>query len=83
MSRKRVNVRPVAGGKPDVTVVFGGKNQSFYYDLLRIARDDFQIPQVTLARMVIIEWVKNYKQAGEKTQNKIASQLVMKFDGGA
>lgn len=61
MSRKREYVKAEAGQKPAVRVGFGGKTLNDYYSILRIAREVFGVPQATLCRQILVDWVRLFR----------------------
>jgi hypothetical protein len=63
MTRKRRFTKVEAGQKPAIRVGFHGKNINEYYSLLRIAREHFKMPQATLARQVLVDFVKSFRMA--------------------
>lgn len=73
MARPRVFTKMVtseAKYQPAVRITFKGKDQSDYFSLNKIAKEDFETNQTALARLIICEWLKKYrenKKAGRPT----------------
>lgn len=82
MTRKIVNTKPVAGGKPAVRVEFAGKYQTDYFSLRKIAINDFRMSQTGLARMVLCEWIRNYRGETEPGKARILQSLQMQMEFG-
>jgi hypothetical protein len=83
MTRKIVNTKPVAGAKPAVRVEFAGKYQTDYFSLRKIAINDFRMSQTGLARMILCEWIRNYRGETEPGKARILHSLQMQMEFGA
>ena len=62
MSRKIVHKKAAAGLKPAVRVSFGGKTLNDYFSLRKIAVEDYGMTQTTLARIIITDFLKAYRE---------------------
>lgn len=84
MARTRVFNKPVtkdAKYKPAVRIVFAGKYQSDYFSLNKIANEDFETNQTNLARIIICEFLKDYREKKKAGKPTGTQQMVMILRG--
>lgn len=84
MSRTRVFTKMVGSDakyQPAVRIVFKGKDQSDYFSLKKIAEDDFDVTQTALGRLIICDWLRNYRDIKKAGHSAKAQQMVMILKG--
>jgi len=82
VSRAIKFTKAVAGEKPAVRIEFAGRVLNDYFSLRKIARDDFNIPQTTLARKIICEWLKRYREAVKNGEERAVRQMTLAIEVG-
>lgn len=81
MAKPRIfkGIRSKGNGSPAIRVAFTGKDQLAFYDLLKIAENDFDLTQTALARLVLMDWVKNFEMKRKESREK-AVQIVLDLE---
>lgn len=84
MARTRVFTQMVskdAKYKPAVRIVFTGKDQADYFSLNKIAKEDFETNQTNLARLIICEWLREYREKKKAGKPTGTQQMIMILKG--
>ena len=84
MPRTRVFTRPVnkeAKYQPAIRVEFAGKYQVDYFSLRKIAEEDFETSQTALARLILSEWARVYRENKAAGKPLGVQQMVMILRG--
>lgn len=85
MGRKRVFTKMVskdAKYQPAIRITFKGKDQSDYFSLKKIAEEDFApITQTGLGRLIICDWLREYREHKREGRTAKAQQMVMILTG--
>lgn len=85
MSKKRVFTKMVskdAKYQPAIRVEFRGRFQSDYFSLKKTAETDFDgLTQTGLARLIICDWLKKYRDSKENGVGPKTQQMVMILTG--
>jgi len=83
MGKKRVFTKMVSADakyQPAIRIQFKGKDQSDYFSLYKIAAEDFEIPGTSLGRLIICQWLKQYREK-KKNGGPGAQQMVLILRG--
>jgi hypothetical protein len=84
MPRTRVFTKMVARDaerKPAIRVEFNGKYQVDYFSIRKIAEEDFGTSQTALSRLILSEWVKEYREKKAAGKPLGVQQMVMILRG--
>lgn len=85
MGKKRVFTKMVpadAKYQPAVRIQFKGKHQSDYFSLKKIAEEEFSTNQTNLGRLIICEWLNNFRTARKNGADGKVKQMVLNLSGG-
>jgi hypothetical protein len=66
---------------PAIRITFTGKDQSDYFSLNKIATEDFETNQTALARLIITEWLRDYREKKKAGKSTGTQQMVMILRG--
>lgn len=80
MARTRVFTKMVpadAKYMPAIRIQFKGKYQAEYFSLRKIAEEDFQSNQTALGRLIICDWLKDYRERKAAGRPTGTQQMVM------
>lgn len=83
MGKKRVFTKMVAADakyQPAIRIQFKGKDQSDYFSLYKVAKEDFEMPGTTLGRLIICQWLKAYREK-KRNGGPGAQQMVLLLRG--
>jgi hypothetical protein len=84
MTRRRVFTKMVGKGEnqPAIRVEFRGALQIEFLALHRIAEEDYQVKGTALARQILVDWVKQYREkVGSGKVKPGSQQMVMILPG--
>jgi hypothetical protein len=85
MTRKRVFTKIVskdAKYKPALRITFGGSGQMDLLALVKWADEDFDTNATNLGRMILRDWVKQYRVLKQSGETRKAQQMVLILKGG-
>ena len=67
--------------QPAIRIEFRGKFQAEYFSLNKIAVEDFEMSQTALARCILVDWVKQYRESKKAGKVGGYQQMVLILKG--